>query len=158
MDKNIILTEEGYKKLEEELAHLKGARRIEVAERIKTAIEFGDISENSEYDDAKNEQAQLEMKIIDIENILSTAKVVDEDEISTKSVGVGTKVTVFDKEFNEEVEYSIVGANEVNVDENKISSQSPIGEALMGKKKEEEVEIETPGGKIVYQILKIARQ
>ena len=115
-EREIVLTEEGYKKLQDELAYLKGPRKMEVAERIKVAREFGDISENSEYDEAKNEQALLEAKILEMENTLRLAKVVPDDDISTRKVGVGTKVTVYDYEFEEEVVYSIVGAAEVNLD------------------------------------------
>lgn len=157
-EREIILTEDGYKKLEEELAYLKGPKKMEVAERIKVAREFGDISENSEYDEAKNEQALLEAKIIELENTLRLAKVVDDDDVSTKVVGVGVSVKVLDYEYDEEVIYHIVGAAEVNMSENKISNESPVGKALIGKKKNEEVEVETPGGVIKYKILNIKRQ
>jgi transcription elongation factor GreA len=157
-DREIVLTEEGFKKLEEELVYLKGPKKMEVAERIKIAREFGDISENSEYDEAKNEQALLEVKIIELENTLRLAKVVDEDDITTRKVGVGTKVKVFDYEFEEELEYSIVGAAEVNLKENKISNESPVGRALIGKKKNEDVYVETPNGTSKYKILNIVKQ
>ena len=134
-DREIMLTEDGYKKLVEELQYLKGPRKMEVAERIKVAREFGDLSENSEYEEAKNEQALLEAKIADMEKTIRNAKVVADHEISTDEAGVGTQVTVHDYEFDEEVTYSIVGATEVNVAENKISNESPLGKALMGKKK-----------------------
>ena len=156
-EREIMLTEEGYKKLEEELKQLKGPKKMEVAERIKVAREFGDLSENSEYDDAKNEQALLEARILDIENTLRHAKIVDDDDISTRKVSVGTLVTVYDYEFDEEVSYGIVGATEVNMNENKISNESPVGKALMGRKKNEEFEVETPGGMVKYKILKIQR-
>lgn len=155
-DREIILTQEGYNKLAEELRVLKGPRKMEVAERIKVAREFGDLSENSEYDDAKNEQALLEAKIIEIENTLRLAKVVD-DDVSTRKAGVGTLVTVHDYEFDEDISYGIVGATEVNMAENKISNESPVGKALIGKKKGEEVEVETPGGVMKYKILSIQR-
>jgi transcription elongation factor GreA len=157
-EREIVLTEEGYKKLEEELAYLKGPKKMEVAERIKIAREFGDISENSEYDEAKNEQALLEAKILEIENTLRLAKVVDDDDISTRKVGVGVVVTVYDYDFEEEVKFYIVGAAEVDISQNKISNESPVGKALMGKKKNEEVEVETPGGVVKYKIIEIARQ
>ena len=156
-EREIMLTEEGYKKLEEELKQLKGPKKMEVAERIKVAREFGDISENSEYDDAKNEQALLEAKIIEIENTLRHAKIVDDDDISTRKAGVGTLVTLHDFEFDEEVTYGIVGASEVDMAENKISNESPVGKALMGRKKGEEFEVETPGGVSKYKVLSIKR-
>lgn len=156
-EREIMLTEEGYKKLEEELKQLKGPKKMEVAERIKVAREFGDISENSEYDDAKNEQALLEAKIIEIENTLRHAKIVDDDDISTRKAGVGTLVTVYDFDFDEEVSYGIVGATEVDMSENKISNESPVGKALMGRKKGEEFEVETPGGMSKYKVISIER-
>ena len=156
-ERDIMLTEEGYKKLVEELQYLKGPRKMEVAERIKIAREFGDLSENSEYEEAKNEQALLEAKIADMEATIRNAKVVADHEISTRKAGVGTQVTVYDYEFEEEDTYSIVGATEVNVAENKISNESPVGKALIGKKKGEEVEVETPGGIAKYKILDIKR-
>ena len=146
----VLLTEEGYQKLEEELKYLKGTKKMEVAERIKVAREFGDISENSEYDEAKNEQAQLEAKIIEMENTLRTAKIVD--KISTKSVGIGVTVTLYDYEFDENVEYHIVPATEVDVIASKISIESPVGKALFGKKKGEEIEVEIPDGVAKYRI------
>ncbi|MDF2865988.1 MAG: transcription elongation factor GreA [Clostridia bacterium] len=157
-EREIVLTEEGYKKLEEELAYLKGPRKMQVAERIKTAREFGDISENSEYDEAKNEQALLESKILETENTLRVAKVVDDDDISTRVVGVGVKVKVYDYEFDEELEYCIVGGAEVNLEENKISNESPVGRALIGKKKNQDVFVETPKGISKYKIISIVRQ
>ena len=156
-EREIVLTEEGYKKLEEQLAYLKGPKKMEVAERIKVAREFGDLSENSEYDDAKNEQALLEAKIQEIEGMLRIAKVVDDDEVSTRKVGIGTQVTVYDYEFDEEVTYGIVGATEVDIKNNKISNESPVGKALIGAKKGDEIEVETPGGLTKYKVLAITR-
>ncbi|MEG1705729.1 MAG: transcription elongation factor GreA [Clostridia bacterium] len=156
-ERQIVLTEDGYKKLEDELAYLKGPKKMEVAERIKIARDFGDISENSEYDEAKNEQALLEAKIIETENTLRLAKVVDDDDVSTRMVGVGTKVKVFDYEFEEEIEYSIVGAAEVNLEKGKISNESPVGKALIGQKKGQDVFVETPGGLVKYKIVSIVR-
>lgn len=156
-DREIVLTQEGYQKLEEELKLLKGPRKMEVAERIKIAREFGDISENSEYDEAKNEQALLESKILEIENTLRLAKVVEDEVVSTRKAGVGTLVTVYDYEFEEEVSYGIVGATEVNIAQNKISNESPVGKALLGKKKGDEIEVETPGGKAKYKIINIQK-
>lgn len=156
-EREIILTVEGYNKLEDELKNLRGPKKMEVAERIKLSREFGDISENSEYDDAKNEQALLEARILEIENMLRVAKVVDDDDVSTRTAGVGTLVTVHDYEFDEEIDFGIVGATEVNIAENKISNESPVGKALIGKKKGEEVEVETPGGVVKYKIMSIKR-
>ncbi len=157
MSKEIILTAEGLKKLEEELFYLRGEKRQEIAERIKVALGFGDISENSEYDEAKNEQALVELKIAELENKLRNSKVIDEEDISTRTVGVGNKVKVLDVEFNEEIEYSIVGVTEVDLDKNCISNESPIAAALIGKKKGDTVEVEVPAGKISFKILSISR-
>ena len=156
-EREIVLTQEGYNKLEEELTYLKGAKKMEVAERIKVAREFGDLSENSEYDDAKNEQALLELKIQEMEQTLRLAKVVDDDDVSTRKAGVGTQVTLYDYEYEEEVTYGIVGATEANISENKISNESPVGKALIGHKKGEEVDVETPGGTVKYKIIDIKR-
>lgn len=156
-DREILLTQDGYNKLESELQNLKGPKKMEVAERIKIAREFGDISENSEYDDAKNEQALLEAKIVEIENTLRLAKIVDDDDVSTRKAGVGTLVTVHDYEFNEEVAYGIVGATEIDIENNKISNESPVGKALIGKKKGDEIEVETPNGVAKYKILSIKK-
>ena len=145
------------KKLEEELEYLKTEKRKEIAERIKVALGFGDLSENSEYDEAKNEQAQVEMRIIDLENKLRNVKLIDEDEIDTKTVQVGNTVQVYDEEFDEKIEYTIVGSTEVDLAENKISNESPIGIALLGRKKNEVVQVETPGGVISLKILKITK-
>lgn len=155
--KETLLTYEGLKKLEEELEYLKTEKRKEIAERIKVALGFGDLSENSEYDEAKNEQAQVEMRIIDLENKLRNVKLIDEDEIDTKTVQVGNIVQVYDEEFDEKIEYTIVGSTEVDLAENKISNESPIGTALLGRKKNEVVEVETPGGVITLKILKITK-
>ena len=156
-DREIMLTQEGYEKLVNELKYLKGPRKMEVAERIKIAREFGDLSENSEYEEAKNEQAFLETKIAEIEATIRNAKVVADHEISTKEVGVGTQVTVYDYEFDEEITYSIGGATEVDMAENKISNESPVGKALMGKKKGEDFEVETPAGIAKYKVVDIKR-
>ena len=156
-ERDIVLTTEGYNKLEEELKYLKGPKKMQVAERIKIAREFGDLSENSEYGDAKYEQSLLEAKIQDIENMLRVAKVVDDDEVSTRKVGIGTQVTVHDFEFDEDITYGIVGATEVDMKNNKISNESPVGKALIGAKKGDEVDVETPGGVIKYKILSIKR-
>lgn len=156
-ERNITLTKEGYDKLAEELKFLKGPKKMEVAERIKVAREFGDLSENSEYDDAKNEQALLELRIQEIENTLRHANVVDDEEVTTRKVGVGTLVKVHDYEFDEDITYGIVGATEVNMEENKISNESPVGRSLIGHKKGDEVDIETPGGIVKYKIIEISK-
>ena len=155
--KETLLTFEGLKKLEEEVEYLKTVKRKEIAERIKVAIGFGDLSENSEYDEAKNEQAQVEMKIMELENKLRNVKIIDEDDIETKTVQVGNVVQVLDVEFDDKVEYKIVGSTEADVTENKISNESPIGKALLGRKKNDVVDVETPGGMIQFKILKITK-
>lgn len=156
--KDIILTEEGYKKLEEQLKYLKGPKKMENAERIKIARDYGDLSENSEYEEAKNEQSLLDTKIAELENTLRLAKVVDDDDVSTRTVGVGAKVKIHDYEFDEDVEYSIVGAAEADLASGKISNTSPVGKALLGRKKNEIVEVETPAGITKYKILAITRE
>ncbi len=150
-----LLTEEGYKKLQEELAYLKGPRKMEVAEKIKQAREYGDLSENSEYDEAKNEQALLEAKIAETEAMLRSAKIVE--KVSTNSVGIGTTVKLYDYEFEEEIEYHIVGATEIDVAQSKISLESPVGKALFGKRKDDEIEVEVPDGVNKYKILDIKK-
>ena len=155
--KETLLTFEGLKKLEEEVEYLKTVKRKEIAERIKVALGFGDLSENSEYDEAKNEQAQVEMRIMELENKLRNVKIIDEDEIETKTVQIGNVVQVLDMEYDEKVEYKIVGSTEADLAENKISNESPIGKALLGKKKNEVVDVETPGGVIQFKILKISK-
>ena len=156
-EKEILLTQEGYDKLEEELEYLKTEKRTEISERIKVALGFGDLSENSEYDEAKNAQAANEIKIAELENKIRYARIIDESEIDTKTVQVGNKVKVLDMEFNEEVEYTIVGSTEVNLMEHKISNESPIGAALMGAKKGQEVEANTPNGVLKLKILNIKK-
>ena len=153
--KEILVTQEGHEKLERELQILKGEKTMEVAEKLKTAMEYGDISENSEYDDAKEEQAQLAAKIMELENTLSKAKIVT--EISNRDVQVGNIVTLYDYEFEEEVKYSIVGGAEGNIAEGKLSNESPVGKALIGKRKNQEVEVETPAGIMKYKVLKIEK-
>jgi transcription elongation factor GreA len=153
--KEVVLTYEGLKKLEEELEFLKGVKRREIAERIKQALSFGDISENSEYDEAKNEQAHIEGRIVQIETMLKNAKVIDEEDISTDVVSLGSKVKLLDMEYNEENEYYIVGSTEADPSKNKISNESPVGSALMGKKKGTVVGVSVPDGEIKFKILKI---
>lgn len=154
-NKQILLTDEGLLKLEQELEMLKTQKRQEVAEKIKVARGFGDLSENSEYDAAKEEQAQVEARIVQLENMLKNAKVIDEDEIDLNVVSVGTRVRVYDEEFDEELEYSIVGSTEADPDENKISDESPVGKALIGRSVGEVVDVDTPGGTIQFKILSI---
>ncbi|WP_459762788.1 transcription elongation factor GreA [Alkaliphilus crotonatoxidans] len=157
MDRDVVLTVNGLKKIEEELEQLKTVRRKEVAERIKQAIAFGDISENSEYDEAKNEQAQVEERILKLESMLKKARVIDEDDISIDVVSIGATVTVKDIEFDETVEYTIVGSAEADPYELKISNESPVGRALIGKKIGEVVEVQIPDGITKYEVLQIKR-
>jgi transcription elongation factor GreA len=156
-DKEVILTQEGYDHLDKELNFLKTEKRAEIAERIKVALGFGDLSENSEYDEAKTAQAENEVKIAELENKLRHAKIIDEKEIDTDTVQVGNTVKLLDIEFNEEVEYTIVGSTEVDLAENKISNESPLGEALLGKKKKDKVEVNAPAGIVEYKILDIKK-
>ena len=151
------MTQEGYDKLEQELDTLKTEKRAEISERIKIALGFGDLSENSEYDEAKNAQAANETKIAELENKLRYAKIIDESEIDTKTVQVGNTVKVLDIEFNEEVSYTIVGSTEVNLAENKISNESPIGKALLGAKKNQTIDVQAPAGIMKYKILAITK-
>ena len=156
-EKEVILKQEGYDKIEKELEFLRTEKRTEIAERIKVALGFGDLSENSEYDEAKNAQAENEGKIAELENKIRHAKIIDEAEIDTKTVQIGNTVKLYDVEFEEEVEYTIVGSTEVNLAENKISNESPIGKALLGAKKGSTVEVNAPVGVIKYQILSITK-
>ena len=154
-NKEILLTQDGYSKLEKELDMLKTEKRGETAERIKVALGFGDLSENSEYDEAKTAQAENEAKIVELENKIRYAKIIDESEINTKSVQVGNVVKLYDEEFKEEVVYTIVGSTEVDLAQGKISNESPIGSALMGKGKGETISVNTPAGMSKYKILSI---
>lgn len=156
-EKEVLLTQEGYDNLEKELEYLTTEKRAEIAERIKVALGFGDLSENSEYDEAKNAQAANETKIAELENKLRYARIIDESEIDTKTVQVGNTVKVLDMEFDEEESYTIVGSTEVDLAQNKISNESPIGEALMGAKKGQVVEAQAPAGVIKYKILSITK-
>ena len=156
-EKEVLLTQEGYDNLEKELEYLTTEKRAEIAERIKIALGFGDLSENSEYDEAKNAQAANETKIAELENKLRYAKIIDESEIDTKTVQVGNTVKVLDMEFNEEESYTIVGSTEVDLAQNKISNESPIGAALMGAKKGQVVEAQAPTGVIKYKIISITK-
>lgn len=156
-NKEVILTYEGLVKLEKELEEYKSVKRKEVSERIKQALAFGDISENSEYDEAKNEQAFIEGRIATIENMLKKAKVIDEEDITTDVVNIGSKVTVKDLEDDEEVEYTIVGSAEADPIELKISNESPVGRAIIGNKIGDVIEISVPDGILKYEILNISK-
>ena len=156
-EKEYLLTQEGYDKLEEQLEDLKTNKRNEIAERIKVALGFGDLSENSEYDEAKNAQAQNEAKIAELETKIKYAKIIDESEIDTETVQVGNIVKVHDMEFDEDIEYTIVGSTEVDLSQNKISNESPIGSALLGKRVKNIVEVQAPIGVIKLKILSIKK-
>jgi transcription elongation factor GreA len=153
----VLLTYEGLTKLENELEYLKTEKRKEVADKIKEARAFGDLSENSEYDEAKNEQGQVEARIVKLELMLKNAKVIDEEKIDTNVVNLATKVKVLDVETNEEFVYIIVGSTEADPAEFKISSESPVGKALLGRKVGDIVTIDAPGGAYKLKILAIAR-
>ena len=153
--KEVILTPEGYKKLKEEISYLSTEKRREVAERIKTAREFGDIAENAEYDDAKNEQALLEHRIAQLEERLLNARVITKKEISKDSVSIGSRVKLRDVDAKETIEYRIVGSAEANPSENKLSNESPVGKAIIGRKKGETVEVTAPRGTLKFKIMDI---
>lgn len=155
MNKQTVLTDEGLQKLEEELDFLKSTKRKEVAEKIKVARSFGDLSENSEYDEAKNEQAIVEERIATLEALLKNVKIIDHADLSTDAIAIGTKTKVLDMEFKEEEIFSIVGSTEVDPVHGKISDESPIGQALMGHKVGDIVDAETPGGVLQFEILEI---
>ncbi|MBX5474373.1 MAG: transcription elongation factor GreA [Thermoleophilia bacterium] len=153
--KEVILTPEGYKKLQEEIEFLSTVRRREVAERIRLAREFGDIAENAEYDAAKNDQAHLEARIALLEERLKNARVVTKKEINTGEVSVGTTVRLKDLTSNKTVEYHIVGSAEANPAEMKLSNESPVGKAIMGRKKGDVVEVSAPRGALKFKIMEI---
>jgi transcription elongation factor GreA len=156
-ERTLILTSAGLKKIEDELRVLQTVRRQEVAEQIRQAKELGDVAENPEYETAKTEQAFLEGRITDLKSILMSSTVVEDSEVSTDAVGIGTVVKVKDLNFNEEWEFTMVGSYEADPDEDRISNESPIGEALYGHKVGEVVEANTPAGKAKYEILSIRR-
>lgn len=155
--KEVILTPEGFKKLEKELEHLKTVKRRDIASKIKHAIAFGDISENSEYEEAKNEQAFIEGRIATLEKMLRHAKIIDDMDVSTDVVSIGSKVRLKDIELGKEFEYTIVGSAEADPANNKISNESPVGKALLGKKVHSIVDIEVPAGILKYKILEIKK-
>lgn len=155
--KEIILTQEGFDKLEEELELLKTTRRKEVAERLKVAISFGDLSENAEYDEAKKEQAALEERIIKLENMVRKAVIIDESSVDLDVITIGSIVRIYDEDFDEEVEYSIVGSAEADPYNGKISNESPVGKSLLGSKIGDVVEVNVPDGIIKLKVLDIKR-
>ena len=156
-EKKNIMTYAGLKKLEDELQDLKVNRRKEVAQKIKEAREQGDLSENAEYDAAKDEQRDIEARIEELEKILKNAEVIDEDDVAIDTISVGCCVTLLDVEFDDEMQFKIVGSTEANSLKGYISNESPIGQALLGKKKGEVVEVESPAGAIQYKIMEIER-
>ncbi len=156
-EKKAVLTKEGYKKLEAELEYYTSVRRNEIADQIAVARGFGDLSENAEYDEAKNEQSRIEAKIVEMENTLRNCVVVDDDDVNTEVVGVGNTVKVKNLTLKCDQTLTIVGANETNPKEMKISSDSPIGATLLGKKVGQTVAVETPGGVLKLKVLEISR-
>lgn len=156
-EKQVMLTEEGLRKLEEKLEHLKTVRRTEVSERIKQAISFGDISENSEYEDAKNEQAFIEGEIMTIENMLRNSKIIEEGQV-TDTVVMGCTVVLKDIEFDEDLEYTIVGSAEADPMEARISDESPVGKAVIGHRVGDIVDVTVPAGVLKYEVLEIKQQ
>ena len=156
-DRQVLLTAEGLRAFEEELEYLKTVKRKEISKQIQVARSFGDLSENSEYDEAMNEQAQVESRIAEIESALKHVKIIDEDEVGTENVQIGAKVKVLDVEFDEAEEYQIVGATEANPQKGCISDESPVGKALLGHSVNEDIYVETPSGVIHYRILEISR-
>ena len=155
--KAIKVTDEGLKKLQDELEHLKTFGRADIAEKIKVARGYGDLSENSEYDDAKNEQAKIEARIVELEAMLKNVEIIKDIKGAAKTVVVGVKVKVYDQEFDEEDEYYVVGSTEADPASNKISDESPVGRALIGHKVGDVVSVETPGGEIKLKIVKISK-
>lgn len=155
--KQMLYTQEGYQALVDELEYLKGTKRQQVKEDIATARAFGDLSENAEYDEARNEQAKVEARITELEELILGAVIVDESKIDTSIVNMGSIVKVYDAEFDETVEYSIVGSNEADPFQNRISDMSPIGRALIGKRAGNEATVEAPNGNIVLKILEVTR-
>ena len=153
----MLYTQEGYQTLVDELEYLKGTKRQQVKEDIATARSFGDLSENAEYDEARNEQAKVEARIKELEELLLGAVIVDESKIDTSIVNMGSIVKVYDVEFDETEEYSIVGSNEADPFSNRISDMSPIGKALIGKRAGDEITVEIPGGIVNLKILEVSR-
>lgn len=156
-EKEVLLTGDGVRKLEEELHYLKSVKRREIAERIRQAIEFGDISENSEYEEAKNEQAFVEGRIITLEKMLRHARIIDPNEAPPDTVSIGAMILLKDLEYGDEIEYTIVGSAEADPTANKISNESPVGRAILGQKVGAVVEVKVPAGVLKYQILNIRK-
>ena len=152
-----VLTNDGLVKLEQELEELKTVKRKEIASKIKVALSFGDLSENSEYDEAKNEQAKVEARIAQLESMLQDVTLVNEDELDTEKIHIGSRISIKDLEINEVLEYRIVGSTEANPAEGKISDESPVGKALLGRSPVEIVEVDVPAGAIQFEILEIIR-
>ena len=152
-----VLTRKGEQQLKDELNELRSVRRREVAEKIKVALSFGDLSENSEYDEAKNEQGMIESRIAEIEQTLAHAQVIDDEDISTEKVGIGTTVKILDMDLDEEMEFKMVGTKEADIDSGKMSDESPIGRAIMNREVGDEVDIETPSGAVKMKILEIRK-
>ncbi|MDE6030866.1 MAG: transcription elongation factor GreA [Oscillospiraceae bacterium] len=152
-----VLTRNGEAKLKAELDELKSVRRREIAEKIKVALSFGDLSENSEYDEAKNEQGIIESRIAEIEATLAHAQIIDDDDISTEKVGIGTIVKLLDIEMEEEMEFKMVGTKEADINSGRLSDESPIGAAILGHKVSEIVDVETPSGVLKFEILDIRK-
>jgi len=157
MGKPILLTVEGLNKLENEIETLKTVTRTEIAEKIKIARGFGDLSENSEYDEAKNEQAKVEARIVEVEAMLKNVQVIDENDIGTNNITVGTSVKLLDIEYNEELSYKIVGSAEADPKNRKISDDSPVGKALIGHAVGDEIIAEAPAGNIKFKVLEISK-
>ena len=157
MSKEILLTAEGLQSLKDQLEYLKTEKRNEIAEKIKEALSFGDLSENAEYDAAKNEQAEVEEKITKLENTIKNAKVIEEDNAGAGVVTIGCKVKLYDKEFDEEITYTIVGSTEANPAQYKISNESPVGAALLGKKAGDEIKVDAPQGIMEFKILEVTK-
>lgn len=156
MDKKIVLTYEGMQKMEKELTELKTVKRQEVAQKIKEARAQGDLSENAEYDAAKEEQGEIETRIAELEKLLRNAEIIDEDVINADVVQLGNRVKLWDKEFEEELEYSVVGSTEADPLEGRISNESPVGEALIGARVGDVIEVQTPGGVSTFKVLEIS--
>ena len=157
MAQEFVLTKKGKIELEQELEYLISTRRAEISAQIKEARSFGDLSENAEYTEARNEQSRVEGRIQELENILRLATIVDDDEVNLERVGIGTKVRILDIEFNEEENYTVMGPMETNATQHIISNESPVGRALMGKAVGDEVVVAAPGGAITFKILEISR-
>ncbi len=157
MAKTIKITDDGLKKLQDELEHLKTFGRADIAEKIKVARGYGDLSENSEYDEAKNEQAKIEARIVELEAMLKNVEIIEDIKGKAKTVVIGVRVKVLDVEFGDELEYRVVGSTEADPREGKISDESPVGKALLGKKLNDEVIVEAPGGEFKLKIIEISK-